>query len=157
VSTKTRFEVLRHEGQFRLVTTEATAAGERLFRMEGMQTELPNRHSLQLDATTHLSAGQHDLETFLDRYFWRFMNHHCEPSVFLRGREVYAARALAPGDEITFHYNTTEYAMAEAFSCRCGSARCQGEIRGFQWLARAEQEALRPWLAPYLLQILDTA
>jgi SET domain len=154
---KTRVGVLRHGGQFQLLATEAIAAGERIFRIEGERTSVPTRYSVQLDETTHIDLGERSLEEFLDRYFWRFMNHHCEPSTFLRGDEVYAARDIARGDDLTFNYNTTEYAMAEPFDCHCGSAHCQGTVRGFRWLPAAEQEALRPWLAPYLLRLLDSA
>jgi len=149
--------VLRSNRQFRLLATQAISTGELLFRIEGEQTHQPTRYSVQIEESLHIDLGEHPLEVFLDQHFWRFMNHHCEPSTFLRGQEVYAARPLNIWDEITFNYNTTEYTMAEAFTCQCGSTHCQGQVRGFKWLPTTEQEALRPWLAPYLRRLLDAA
>ena len=156
--TKPRVGVLRLRGQFQLVATEPMpiAAGELLFRIEGEQTSRPTRYSVQIGESAHIDLGENVMETILDRYYWRFMNHHCEPSAYIWGCDVYAARVIQPWEEITFNYNTTEYAMAEAFECQCGSARCQGEIQGFKQLTVPERETLRPWLAPHLLRLLRT-
>ena len=157
-NTKTRVGVLRLQGQFQLMATDPVpiAAGELLFRIEGDLTSHPTRYSVQIEKQTHIDLGEQAPETILDHYYWRFMNHHCEPNACLRERDVYATRIIQPWEEITFNYNTTEYEMAEAFTCQCKSARCQGDIQGFKQLTPAEQEALRPWLAPYLLCLLDT-
>jgi len=58
------------------------------------------------------------------------MNHSCDPNTRIRGRDLIALRDIQPWEDVTFNYNTTEYAMAEAFRCRCGSPGCAGEIRG---------------------------
>ena len=146
--------VVRWRGEFSLVAAADISEGEFLFRIEGERTATPTRYSVQLDEMTHIDLGVHPLETLLDRYYWRFMNHHCEPSAVVRGQDVFAARSLRAWDEITFDYNTTEYRMAEAFPCRCGSVHCPGQIQGFQALSPARQRALRPALAPYLLRLL---
>lgn len=148
--------VLRLNGQFHLVAGEPIAAGTLLFTLTGVLTRTPTRYSLQVEENLHLDREPHALEVLLDEHYWCFMNHHCEPTVVVRGQDVYALRALQVGDEITFNYNTTEYAMAEAFACRCGSPHCQGEVAGFASLTPEAQEALRPWLAPHLLRLLPT-
>ena len=153
---KSRVGVVRRQGQFALVATEVIALGELIFRIEGERTNAATRYSVQIDEKIHIDLGHQPLELILDRYYWRFMNHHCEPSAILRGREVYAARAIAAWEEITFNYNTTEYEMAEAFACQCGSARCLGIVQGFKSLSSDERQALQPWLAPYLLRFLET-
>jgi hypothetical protein len=72
----------------------------------------------------------------------------------VQGRVLVAVRSLAAWEEITFDYNTTEYWMANPFVCRCG--HCRGrKIGGFGRLSRAEQERLRPNLAPHLRRLLD--
>lgn len=156
MNEKSRVGVVRRQGQFSLVATEAISPGERIFCIEGEWTSRPTRYSVQIDENVHIDLGQQSLELVLDRYYWRFMNHHCEPSAILRGQEVYAARSIAIWEEITFNYNTTEYEMAEAFACQCGSMRCRGIIQGFKSLSSDERRALRPWLAPYLLRYLET-
>lgn len=143
--------VLETAGEYRLVTVRPIAAGERLFRLEGEETPIPTRYSVQIGTHTHLDSGSEcGLAEVFDRYFWRFMNHHCAPATMIRGRDVIALRALAPMEDVTFNYNTTEADMAEPFACRCGSARCEGTIRGARHLTVADRERLRPLMAPHL-------
>jgi hypothetical protein len=148
--------VVRCRGAYRLVSTRPIPRSGYLFDVEGQVTDTPTRYTLQVGAGAHIDLpGRHEPEEVLDRYFWRFMNHSCEPSAVIRGRRVFALTALEPWQEITFHYNTTEYDMAEPFICRCHSARCAGTIQGFRYLSRSEREPLRPWLANHLSAILD--
>ena|SRR5687768_14859810 len=81
----------------------------------------PTRHSVQVDATTHIDVG-----------FLSTLNHSCEPSVRLDASRmlVVAERDIAPGDELTYFYPSTEWDMAKPFACRCGSPNCLGVIRG---------------------------
>jgi hypothetical protein len=83
-------------------------------------------------------------------YFWRYLDHACDPSTVIRDREVIAVRDIAEGDGVTFNYNTTEYDMAEPFRCRCGSARCVGMVRGARHLTPAQRARLARWLPAYL-------
>jgi len=41
-----------------------------------------------------------------------------------------AIRPIAEGDELTFFYPSTEWAMAEPFECGCGAGECIGRISG---------------------------
>jgi hypothetical protein len=151
-----RVAVVRTRRDNGLVATVAFAAGECLFRMEGPTTRQPSRYTLQLEEHLHLCPGpERSPEEVLDRYFWRYMNHSCDPSVWIRGRDVVALRPIRPHEGVTFDYNTTEYEMAEPFTCRCGSVACAGVVRGFRHLTPSERERLRPLLAPYLLRHLD--
>ena len=43
---------------------------------------------------------------------------------------VRAVRDIAPGDELTYFYPSTEWQMAEPFVCGCGAAECIGEVTG---------------------------
>jgi hypothetical protein len=155
---RTSIAVLRAHGAWHLVALQAFAAGELVLRIEGELTEHPTRYSVQLGVAQHVEipAGElGDLERVFDRYPWRFLNHSCAPSARVEGRKLLAARAIAPWEEITFDYNTTEDDMASPFTCRCG--HCDGRrIGGFSNLTRAEQERLRPNLAPHLRRRLDS-
>lgn len=151
-----RVGVLRVHREFRLISNDTIRPGEVLFTLEGVLSDRPTRYTVQLDHDVHLDTDpNHDLQEVLDRYYWRFMNHHCEPNVAIRGREVYALRRIRPREEISFNYNTTEYAMAEPFPCRCQSSSCTGMIQGFKYLSEEEQEKLRPYLAPHLIRLME--
>ncbi|MEV5715004.1 SET domain-containing protein-lysine N-methyltransferase [Amycolatopsis mediterranei] len=151
-----RAAVVRSDGEYRLVTNQAVPAGALLFTLDGELTATPTRYTVQLDERRHvdLPAGC-PLEEVLDRYYWRFMNHACEPAAAIRGRSVVSLRAIPAWSEITFHYASTEYDMAEPFPCECGGRRCDGVIQGFRYLTARRREDLRPLLSPYLLAVLD--
>jgi hypothetical protein len=83
------------------------------------------------------------------------MNHSCDPNAAMNGRNLVAVRAVLPGEEIAFDYNTNEYEMATPFLCRCGSPACAGLIRGFKYLTLPERERLRPLLNAHLLHLLE--
>ncbi len=147
--------VVRSDGEYKLVARESIPSGRRLFKIEGGLTEVPTRYSVQVGRALHLDLpGSYGPEEIMDRFYWRFTNHSCEPNALLRGGEFFALRPIEPWQEITFNYNTTEYKLAEPFDCRCGSDRCAGRIRGFRFLSRLEQERLRPWLVDHLLSFL---
>jgi hypothetical protein len=155
---RTSIAVVRAHGAWHIVALQPFAAGERILAIEGELTAQPTQYSVQVDDAAHVeipSGELGDLERIFDRYPWRFLNHSCAPSARVEGRALLAARALAPWEEITFDYNTTEEAMASPFACRCG--HCDGRrIGGFSNLTRAEQERLRPNLAPHLRRRLDS-
>lgn len=142
--------VVRAAGECRLVATHSIASGERLFTIEGELTTRPSRYSLQIGENLHIDLGNgHGTEEILERYFWRFMNHSCDPNALIREREVVAWRDIKPWEAVTIDYNTTEWEMAEPFACHCGSLGCLGKIQGFKYLTPTQRERLR-MVAPYL-------
>ena len=148
--------VVRAHGAYRLIAVRRIAAGTRLFRIEGEQTRRPTRYSVQIGENLHIDlSGGHSSEEILDRYYWRFMNHSCEPNTHVRGQEVIASHAIEPWEDVTFNYNTTEFDLAEPFDCHCGSPGCFGTIRGFKHLTADERERMQPMLAPYLSRLLS--
>jgi len=67
----------------------------------------------------------------------RFINHSCDPNCVIRiddGRvNIYAKRAIATGEELSFDYSYVrdEHVTAEmlaAHGCHCGSPRCRGTL-----------------------------
>lgn len=146
-----RVAVLRAGGRYALVARERVAAGSRLFAVDGELTDVPSRYSLQVGAGEHLDLPDGCAhEEIMDTFFWRFMNHSCEPNALIDGRQVNAVTDIRPGEEITFHYNATEWEMAEPFDCECGSALCEGRIAGYARTTPEARKRLRPWLAAYL-------
>ena len=137
--------VLRAGGEYRLIAIRAIAANQRLFHIEGDETRHPTRHSLQIGRDRHLDlAPGRTTEELLDYFFWRYLNHHCEPNSMIRECEVITLRAIEPWENVTFNYNTTEYDMAEPFDCNCGSPVCARVVRGALHMSDAEYERLRP-------------
>ena len=135
---------MESEGEGRLIALRPIGAGERLCAIEGVTTERPGRHTLQIDEQLHLDAGDgHSEEELRARFGWRFVEHGCEPNARIVRRELVALRAIAPGEAITYDYNTTEWELAAPFRCRCGSTKCLGEIRGFKHLTTEQRAALR--------------
>ena len=62
-----------------------------------------------------------------------FINHSCEPNVWLRDQIVFVARQrIEPGQELLFDYAmnlSTPYDK----ECNCGAASCRGRITGGDW------------------------
>jgi len=85
----------------------------------------PERTTVQLDESTHAEVG-----------ILTSMNHSCDPNVRLDTSRmlVVAERDIAPGEELTYFYPSTEWDMAEPFECGCGSRDCLGVIRGAKHL-----------------------
>ena len=136
----------------RLIATTPIAAGTVLFHLSGRETPSPTRYSLQVGATLHLDQDcARSEEEVVQRYFWRYMNHHCEPTVRIRDRSVHACRDIHVGEAITFDYNTTEHDMAEPFACHCGSTRCVGTVRGARHLSPEQRRRLADQLSAWLL------
>lgn len=122
--------------------------GEVIFYLSGAIVDQPTKYTIQLDATHHVVT---------ENGLWKSMNHACEPNVRIDAttREMIAIRDIAPGEELTFNYNTTEWDMASPFSCGCGSPLCAVTIRGFKYLSREQRAALRPLLSPYIASRFD--
>lgn len=139
------------DGHRRLVALQGIARGRRLFRITGREIAKPTRFSVQVGATLHLDqdCARDELE-LVQRYFWRYLDHACEPTTRILDREVIAVRRIAAGEGVTFHYCTTEYDMATPFDCHCGSPRCLGLIRGARHLTPAQRRRLAKWMPDYL-------
>ena len=64
--------------------------------------------------------------------FLQYTNHSCDPTAFFNttSMEFICLSPLQPGDELTFFYPSTEWDMAQPFSCHCGSPECLHVISG---------------------------
>ena len=76
----------------------------------------------------------------------RYLNHSCDPNVALDidAQVARAVRDIAPGDEVTYFYPSTEWQMAEPFVCGCGAAECLGEVTGAAHLRPEVLERYHP-------------
>jgi hypothetical protein len=147
-----RVGVLENRTGRHLIALEPIASGTKIFTLTGREIPEPTRYSVQVAPRLHLDQSvARDDEDLVRRYFWRYLDHACEPSTFIREREVIAVRGIAVGDGVTFNYNTTEYDMAEPFRCQCGSVSCVGMVRGARHLTPAQRAQVARWLPEYLL------
>ena len=86
----------------------------------------------------------------------RYLNHSCDPNAyeFFEGEETYlvARKDIPPGTELTCDYNMNITA-GTAWPCRCGAARCLGQVVGdFFRLPKQWQREYRPLLAGWFIR-----
>lgn len=134
-----------------VVATAPIAPGEVLFELSGTVESAPDRHTLQVGRDVHLASSEE---------LWRYLNHACAPNARLDlgpgtpyGR-VLARTPIAPGQEVTFDYTTTEWDMATPFPCACGAPPCLGLISGAKHLSDAQLARLAPELMPHIVELL---
>ena len=160
LSTQTQEEaadrcgVMFRDGSYHVVARTPIPALARIVSLNGLFVTAPNRFTVQVQEHLHV-APPLDLarDQRPDMYKWRYLNHSCDPNAFIDGLELIARRPIAPWEEITFDYETTEYELDEPFTCQCG--RCDGRmVRGFAHLSAADRAARATYLAPHLRERL---
>lgn len=144
ISPKLRLGAVTHGRA--ILCLQSVASGETVFDLSGRIVPSPAMHTLQIAEGVHLKP---------DAASWAMINHSCSPNcvIDIEGRRGVACKAIAPGEELTFNYLTTEWDMASPFPCGCGAAHCPGEIRGYRYLNPVQRAAIRPSTASYLLQL----
>lgn len=83
-----------------------------------------------------------------------YLNHSCEPSLIIDTdkMQIFASeKGLKPGDELTFFYPSTEWAMAQPFTCNCGTPSCRGRISGAKDMTPAQLEGY--WLSSHIREL----
>ena len=83
----------------------------------------------------------------------RYLNHSCEPNVYLRYRpdsiEVVALSEIPADRELTLDYLINN-AGGDSWPCHCGAPRCRGETcKSFFDLPESIQREYFPLLAPW--------
>jgi hypothetical protein len=86
-----------------------------VLELNGLMKETPTKTSIQLDNNEHIE----------DKY-GKYMNHSCNPTCYIKERNVYSLGKLTKGMSITFNYNGNENKLASPFNCVC----CNRVIRG---------------------------
>lgn len=87
-------------------------------------------------ATCATLQKENDVHITLSPSFLQYVNHACSPSAFFdtTRMQFVALKDIIEGEELTFFYPSTEWEMAQAFECRCGSAACLEKIQGAAFL-----------------------
>lgn len=131
----------RADGERGVFAARAFAAGEAIGLFEGALVPTPTRLSLQVGRDLHVEPGDHPLG---------LLNHSCAPNAAFRERALFAARALAAGEEIVLDYNCHEADMSAPFDCACGAEDCVGRVAGWNRLSPAQRASRRGRAASWL-------
>lgn len=85
--------------------------------------DTPSYKTLQIGMKKHILLSPDCLQ---------YTNHGCDPNVFFDTdqMQLIALQSIQPDDEMVFFYPSTEWKMANAFTCNCGSKKCLGVIAG---------------------------
>ncbi|TXT05932.1 hypothetical protein VHUM_03693 [Vanrija humicola] len=151
-----------HPGRFRVVFDQSAGAGESFSsKLVAERDYAPGETLALLDnksaapvkaySSVQYGAGPNDhLELNSDLLF---MNHSCAPTVEMvlpsRQPERWEVRVgpagVKKGGDLTFFYPSTEWDMAQGFTCSCGakthtSQNCLGEINGAKYLTLEQLE-----------------
>jgi len=141
---ESQIEVRDNDGIKGVFAREAIMQDSVIFYLKGAISTQPTQYTIQLGHRRHLNfpAIRRSNDNF--DYCWQYLNHSCEPNGYMNIDEltVRALKDIAPGQEITFNYLTTESEMAVPFNCLCGSVDCFGFIQGRNFLTRSQAERL---------------
>ena len=127
-----------------LVTSEGVARSEVLFQVDlkvaGRLLEKPNMYSLQVSEDRHLDLMKvPDDKGGLARFLSHLDDPNLKPVITEEKVTFQAVRDLKEGEELGFHYCTTEWAMASPFEC----AKDGRSIQGFAHLDDKMRETLK--------------
>jgi hypothetical protein len=145
-----RIEILERNGAKGVFAREDMTV-DSFIKLQGVISDQPTRHSVQLGQGKHLSLPIDCDGVDNPDYFWIYLNHSCQPNGYINVAELTfrLLRKISKGEECTFNYLTTEENMAEPFNCTCGAVKCFGLIRGYEHLSREQQEELAALAASY--------
>ncbi len=142
--------VIRTQDRYRsLITSRAYRRGEIICPIpaENMYSK-PNQFTVQIGIDKHVEVRE-----------LASTNHSCDPSTILDTARmlVIATRDLAPGDELTFFYPSTEWEMSSPFICLCGAASCIHVVAGARYLALStlEHHFLNPHIRQLMIELLN--
>lgn len=107
----------RSDGETGVFAVSGFAVGEKIGFFEGHIIPKPHSHSL-------CQNGIH-VEGIKPLCF---LNHSCIPNARFENLWLIATKDIAPQEEVTFDYSTTEPIITNPFRCVCGSPDCRGMI-----------------------------
>ncbi|MFN8439391.1 MAG: SET domain-containing protein-lysine N-methyltransferase [Caldilineaceae bacterium] len=112
----------------RLIATKPITAGQLVHSIREYQvTTQPSYRSIQVGVDSHIE----------ELGIIAYLNHSCQPNTLVNTTtfEVYAVRSIAPGEELTFFYPSTEWEMDRPFICLCSAPQCVRVVAGAKYLS----------------------
>lgn len=145
-----KIKVSKKNNRFSVVALKNISKGEYILKLQGTISSVPDKYSIQIDAQKHLYPFSEDPQD--ESSFFRFLNHSCMSNSYfdIPNMALIALKNILPGEDVTFHYCTTEHEMAFPFQCLCGTVNCLKEIKGFRYLSAEIKKELFSQLAPHL-------
>ncbi len=142
--------VIRKQGKYRsLTTSRAYRRGEIICPIPAeAQYAKPNQFTVQIGIDRHVEVRE-----------LASTNHSCDPSTILDTSRmlVIANHDLAPGDELTFFYPSTEWEMSSPFICLCGAPNCIHVVAGARFLplSTLEKHFLNQHIRTLMIELLN--
>jgi hypothetical protein len=142
--------VIRTHDKYRSLTTRrAFKKGEIICPIPtDTRYSKPNQFTVQISGESHVEVKE-----------LASMNHSCDPATILDTTRmlVFAARDLAPDDELTFFYPSTEWEMSSPFICLCGAPNCIHVVAGARFLplSTLEQHFLNQHIRQLMIDLLN--
>jgi len=137
-----------------------------IYKFEGELVEGPDMYTIQIHEALHIDTPgvprftAHSCDPNCRIRYTKPMEIASGPTSQLRGAndwivELVAIKDIKNGDGFSFHYCSTEYAMDASFSCKCGSPKCIGNVRGYKFLSEDQKSnrLFQPLLSPYILSL----
>jgi hypothetical protein len=114
-----------------IVNNQKAFFAQRVYHPGDVVIEFTARQVLSEPSYLTVQVGI-DKHILLSPEHLQYINHSCNPNVFFdtHAMKIVALKQIAEGDEMTFFYPSTEWSMAQPFTCFCGSDNCLGEISG---------------------------
>jgi len=112
----------------RLVTDEPYRCGQLIHPIAQYRvTDWPTYQTIQVGPHSHIE------ELGIPAY----LNHSCDPNTIVdtTALTVTAACDIAPGEELSFFYPSTEWEMDRPFICLCGTQQCIRLVAGAKYLS----------------------
>jgi uncharacterized protein len=131
-------------------------AGGRLFALDGVGIRKPKPGSEAAVAEDLVLASRADAPDHADQ----FLNHSCEPNVWMRDEVTLAARQdIAVEEELTADYALWEHDEAHVthWRCACGSVHCRRTITGRDWRLPDLQARYRGHFSPFITERIGRA
>ncbi len=146
-------KVTEKDHYFTVVATKKIVKGDLILNLQGTTSPIPTKYSIQIGSDKHLLAPSNNPQD--ESSGFRFLNHSCSPNSYfdIPNMSLLALKDIEEGEEITYHYCTTEYKMSSPFQCLCGSKNCLHEIKGFYYLSEERKQELLSQLAPHLKKL----
>lgn len=129
----------------RLVTDQSYRRGQLIHRISRYRiSDRPTYQTVQIAPDAHIE----DFGVLV------YLNHSCRPNTWIDTTRLVllAEREIAAGDELTFFYPSTEWAMDRPFVCLCGAPECAGYIAGAKYFPPAQLR--RYLLSPHIRALL---
>ncbi len=85
-----------------------------------------------------------------------YMNHSCDPNCGVKGQIIVVARRdIAPGEELTFDYSTTDTVGLD-MECSCGAPSCRRRVTSDEWESPEFRRRHEGYLSTYIAEMVRT-